>query len=92
MDKSNGGSGDDKILAAVTDNQGNVYVTGYTTNNNEDIVTIKYSPSGSALWTSSYNGPGNSDDKAFALLLTTPERAFMWQDIQQHRVTIMILQ
>jgi uncharacterized delta-60 repeat protein len=46
------------------DNAGNVYVTGSTsvTNNNADIITIKYSNSGLRLWAVAYNGIGNFND------------------------------
>lgn len=64
------------------DNEGNVYVTGYTTGNGtyEDIVTLKYDANGqpSATWPDIgfglgirvYSGPGNGNDKAYGLDLS----------------------
>ncbi len=53
------------------DNNGNVYITGYiiSINNNYDFCTIKYNSDGVMLWVKTYNGPGNSDDKAYAITL-----------------------
>ena len=45
--------------------------TGYYTctniAGNFDYITIKYDPSGTQLWRSEYNGPGNSLDEARAI-------------------------
>ena len=50
----------------ITDNPGNIYVTGFSYNlgSFEDITTIKYNSAGVPLWTALYNGSGNSIDKA----------------------------
>ncbi len=64
------GNGTDVGEAIAVDNDGNVYVTGYsyggsaTTN---DYATIKYGPSGTQLWVARYNGPGNGIDIPFAI-------------------------
>jgi hypothetical protein len=64
------------------DNEGNVYVTGYTTGNGtyEDIVTLKYDANGqpSATWPDIgygtgvrvYSGPGKGNDKAYGLSIS----------------------
>lgn len=49
-----------------------VYVTGYSSQNNEypynrDYTTIKYRPDGDSAWMMTYNGPGDSDDEARAI-------------------------
>lgn len=53
-----------------TDTLGNVFVTGYSTGDSSavDYVTICYSSSGDTIWTSRYNGKGNSADVANALI------------------------
>ncbi len=52
----------------VVDRDGNVCITGMShgTNNN-DCITIKYSPSGEELWAARYNGPADSSDQASAI-------------------------
>ncbi len=59
-------SGNDESHAIATDDKGNSYVTGYTTGptNNKDIVTVKYSASGTQLFSVRYNGSDNKDDEA----------------------------
>ncbi|HTL83205.1 MAG TPA: SBBP repeat-containing protein [Bacteroidia bacterium] len=66
----------DKAVALCVDNSGNVYVTGESdvsttavTNNN--ILTVKYNSTGAQQWISSYNGPGNTSDKPYAMALTS---------------------
>lgn len=53
------------------DANGNIYVTGSTGTNAsaDDIVLIKYSPSGSRLWTTKFNGVGNNYDSARAITI-----------------------
>jgi len=59
-----------KGLAVDVDNTGNCYVAGYVfdANTGNDIVIIKYDVEGDTLWTSSYNGNANSEDKAFGII------------------------
>jgi uncharacterized delta-60 repeat protein len=54
--------------AVAVDAAGNVFVAGVAVgiNGDQDYVTIKYSSTGVALWTRSYNGPGNGHDGAIA--------------------------
>ncbi len=56
----------DEGRSIITDNTGNIYVTGFSFNlgSFEDFTTIKYNSEGIAQWTSFYNGSGNSIDKA----------------------------
>jgi hypothetical protein len=48
----------------VVDRDGYVYVTGTSagSNGSDDILTLKYSPTGEKLWEAFYNGPGDSYD------------------------------
>jgi hypothetical protein len=61
-------NGDDYAYAIATDGSGNVYITGTSWGGwGSDYCTIKYSPNGNQLWVKRYNGPGNSNDDAFAV-------------------------
>jgi uncharacterized delta-60 repeat protein len=53
----------------VTNSAGEIYVTGqsFRTGSSYDIVTLKYSPSGSLLWLARYNGPTSADDAGRAI-------------------------
>ncbi|MFB3910398.1 MAG: SBBP repeat-containing protein [Candidatus Eisenbacteria bacterium] len=55
----------DSPYAIAVDAQGNSYVTGYSYGDSVttyDYATVAYDASGEALWTQSYNGPGNFYD------------------------------
>jgi hypothetical protein len=51
------------------DTANNTYATGYSpgTNSSNDIVTIKYGPSGNQIWLQRYNGSGNGNDAGNAI-------------------------
>ncbi len=61
------GNYEDFAYRIAVDVTGNVYVTGASTGNGHDYVTIKYNSSGDSLWVRRYNGTGNSDDDAYSL-------------------------
>jgi uncharacterized delta-60 repeat protein len=67
----NNGHHDNKAYSTNIDDEGNVYVTGYTLGptNNNDICTIKYNSNGVQQWVRTYNGSGNGDDKAYAITI-----------------------
>ena len=53
----------------AVDHHGNVYVTGYLTNQpfGQDYFTTKYDATGRKLWEARYNGDANGDDFATAI-------------------------
>ncbi|MBZ0201711.1 MAG: SBBP repeat-containing protein [Ignavibacteria bacterium] len=53
------------------DASGNVFVTGSASHNTtgRNYVTLKYSSSGTQLWSQIYNGPGNNNDEPYAMKL-----------------------
>jgi hypothetical protein len=55
--------------ALVVDSGNNSYVTGFSPGSNSmnDIVTIKYGPTGNQIWLQRYNGPGNGNDAGNAI-------------------------
>lgn len=61
----------DKSTAMEIDAAGNVLVTGYSRGlgTDDDIATVKYSPSGQLEWTRRYNGAIDSIDRASAMAI-----------------------
>jgi hypothetical protein len=56
----------DEAIKCICDINNNIYVTGssksYNMNNEEDIVTIKYSPEGDTLWTKRFDNVHKADN------------------------------
>ena len=64
------GNGDDIANLVLTDDQGNIYVTGksFGTGSDYDFATIKYNENGIVQWISRYNGIVNSADEASSMI------------------------
>ena len=73
------GNDDDEPSALAVDASDNVYVTGSSAGSGSglDILTIKYSAAGTALWTNRFNSTGNSIDGAIAIALDTNGNAYV---------------
>ena len=69
----------DIATALAVDNSGNVFVTGYSwgIGSGYDYATVCYSNGGGPLWTNRYNGPGNFDDIATALVVSSNGNVFV---------------
>lgn len=64
------GGENDIVSAMVTDNIGNVYLTGSSWGIGViDYLTVKYSSMGILHWQMSYNGPGNHQDAPTSIVL-----------------------
>ncbi len=64
------GSGNDRPSRIIVDGTGNTIIVGETDAGlSLDITVAKYSPTGSQLWLTNYNGPANKDDFAFDAFL-----------------------
>ena len=61
----------DVATSLAVDAAGTVYVTGRSAGigTNLDYATIKYNSAGVVQWVTRYNGPGNSTDRAAALVI-----------------------
>ncbi|MEO0102192.1 MAG: T9SS type A sorting domain-containing protein [candidate division WOR-3 bacterium] len=71
-------SANDSASAIITDNNGDIYVTGYISHNgSEDFLTIKYNPNGETIWTRRYNRASEREDKGLLLNLDQSENIFV---------------
>jgi hypothetical protein len=63
----------------TVDKYGNVHATGssYKSGSAADYVTLKYNSEGVLQWTASYNGPANTDDKAYSVAVDVHGNCFV---------------
>ncbi len=66
--------------AIALDNNGNIYVTGYTQDTIKRYVTIKYNPAGTKLWSSIYNGTGHNANMAYAIAVDNSSNVYVTGD------------
>jgi len=91
------GNGADLAQSLALDNLGNVYVTGYSWNGSSyDYLTIKYNSNGDTVWTKSYNGTGNGEDVALAVLvdkfINVYVSGYCWNGTSYDYVTVKYIQ
>jgi len=69
----------DQASALVIDGNDNIYVTGgsFGIGTGSDYTTIKYTSSGNIVWIQRFNGPGNGNDRANALVLDADNNVYV---------------
>jgi uncharacterized delta-60 repeat protein len=75
-------TGDDEATAMAVATNGDVYLTGTTDADaslliNSDYLTVKFSAAGTLLWSKTYNGTTNADDKAYSITLDNTGNAYV---------------
>jgi uncharacterized delta-60 repeat protein len=76
----NGGSWSyDKAVAISIDETGNVYVTGCSNGGDAylDYLTIKYNSAGGEQWIAPYDGPLNSHDEAYGIVVDESHNVYV---------------
>ncbi|NOS83616.1 MAG: T9SS type A sorting domain-containing protein [Ignavibacteria bacterium] len=75
------GNNEDRAYAIIVDNSDNIIVTGYSRSGNseasEDYATLKYNTSGIQQWESRYNGTGNNQDRAYAIIVDNADNIYV---------------
>jgi len=88
------GSSTDVAYATAVDDQGNVYVAGYSdrSDTGRDYTTAKYDANGNLLWVRRYNGSGNRDDEARAIAVDGQGNVYVtgyaWENLGMELVTM----
>jgi hypothetical protein len=74
-----GSPAEDLPTAIAVSGSGNVYVTGRSNGSSTryDYATIKYNSAGQRQWVARYNGPGNFDDYAYALVVDNSDNVYV---------------
>ncbi|PWH81886.1 S8 family serine peptidase [Brumimicrobium oceani] len=79
-EKTYDGDGDEDIGKGIkVDNQGNVYVSGFVTTQNEgkNYSLLKFDSYGTLDWSREYNGKNNEDDEAVNLVIKDNNKVFV---------------
>lgn len=74
-------NGEDRAFGIVCDHLNNIIVTGYsmrsTSIESRDIATVQYDKNGITKWTKIYNGPENSTDDAFGIVVDVLDNIYI---------------
>jgi uncharacterized delta-60 repeat protein len=62
------GNSNDGAYSIVYGTDGNIYVAGYSWDNNYDIIVISLTSAGTQRWVYRYNGTGNLHDRAYSIV------------------------
>jgi hypothetical protein len=76
----NGSANDsDRAYAIIVDGGDNIIVTGESVGSgtNFDYATVKYNTGGTQQWVARYNGPGNSQDRAYAIIVDGSDNVYV---------------
>jgi uncharacterized delta-60 repeat protein len=70
---------DDKAFSIAVSKSENVYVTGFSLGDTTgyDICTIKYNSLGDTQWVRIFNGSGNQEDKAYAIVVDDLDNVYV---------------
>ena len=87
------GNGNIGERSVAVDGSGNAYVTGYSNvSGNYDYLTVSYSSAGAERWARSKNGPGNSSDEAYAVVVDGNGNSYVtgqsWNGANQDYLTV----
>ena len=77
----------DDPAAVAVDASGNVYVTGESSGQGGLIgyATIKYNSAGEEQWVARYNGPGNGNDSANAIVVDASGNVYVTGQLTRNR-------
>jgi uncharacterized delta-60 repeat protein len=73
----NSDDGTNGTNAIAVDSSGNVYVAGWSADENTDYVVIKYNSNGDQQWAQRYNGPGNDYDAPYGIALDSSGNVYV---------------
>ncbi|MBI5021058.1 MAG: SBBP repeat-containing protein [Ignavibacteriales bacterium] len=67
-----------KATGLTLDKDGNIHVTGYSYySGSYDYITLKYNIDGTLLWSASYNGTGNLDDRSAEIATDNSQNVYV---------------
>lgn len=72
-----GGDGEDKAFGIAVDDEDRIIIGGYITNSSIDFAVLQYDAAGQLQWLRSYNGSGNSADKAFGIAVDDEDAIYV---------------
>ncbi len=82
----------DRFKDMTTDNQGNIYATGYTFNRSaqRDLLVAKFDPTGNLIWSYSYGNPNGTNDEGESIILDNANNILVTGDADRDFITIKL--